>query len=102
MAARERFVNTHLGTDMQEVQKRVSMTRQELVAFHLRTLALRVDPRNGHLSKLADEISVHSTRVTAWINQGYVPMFQVRKLQKMFGKKHVPVDELCPPEHRAN
>ena len=76
------------------------MTRKEKVSFHLRTLALRIDPRNGHLQSLADEIGVHSTRMTAWINQGYVPMFQVRKLQKRFGEDHVPVDELCPPEYR--
>lgn len=85
---------------MLDQQTRVSMTRKELVSYHLRTLALLLDPRNGHLSKLAAEISVHSTRVTAWINQGYVPLFQVRKLEKRFGKKNVPSDELCPPEYR--
>lgn len=76
------------------------MTRKELVSVNLRMLALRVDPLTGHLSKLAAKIDVHPTRMNAWINQGYVPMFQVRKLQKQLGKKHVLVDELCPPEYR--
>lgn len=87
---------------MLDQQARVSLTRKELVSYHLRTLALRVDPLNGHLVRLADELDVHPTRLTAWVTQGYVPMFQVRKMQKRFGKKHVLADELCPPEYRSN
>lgn len=86
---------------MTPVKSRDSMTRQELVSHHLRRLAKRVDPANGLLLKLAEHIDVHQTTLSAWTAQGYVPLFQVRKMQKKFGRKHVPLAELCPEEFRS-
>jgi hypothetical protein len=66
----------------------------------LRLLALHADPRNGHLTVLAEEINVHPTTISVWIDKGFVPEFQCRKLVKRFGKKRVPLDDLCPEENR--
>lgn len=85
---------------MLDAKTRESLSRSDLVSHHLRVLALLADPRNGLLKNLADKIPVHPTTLSTWIEQGYVPLFQCRKLQKLFGKKKVPLDELCPEEFR--
>jgi hypothetical protein len=85
---------------MLDASTRVSMTRQELVSHHLRSLALRVDPVYGQLKMLAADIDVHTTTLSAWIAQGYVPEFQVRKMLRRYGKKYVILDDLCPVEYR--
>lgn len=77
-------------------------TRQELVAKVLRTCALDCDPRNGRLKSVADLLAVHETTISGWIAQGYVPEFQVRKLQKCFGTRTVSLDDLCPVEFRRS
>lgn len=79
---------------------RKGMTRSEIVSWHLRRMARKVDPENGLLSRLAEEIEVHPTTVSDWIAQGYLPSFQVKKLHRRFGKL-APMDDLCPAEHRA-
>ena len=86
---------------MLDAKTRETMTRNELISHHMRRLALIADPVNGHLSKLADHIEVHATTISAWIAQGYVPWFQCKKIQKRFGRKLVPLDELCPEEFRS-
>ena len=80
---------------------RDSLTRSEIVSNRLRKLAKLADLDNGYLKILADRLDVHQTTISAWIAQGYVPVFQVRKLQRRFGKRHAPLDELCPPEFRS-
>jgi hypothetical protein len=85
---------------MLDAKARDALSRTDLVSYCLRLLALNVDPGNGHLTKLAEAIDVHPTTVSAWIGQGYVPMFQCKKLQKRFGQKAVPLDDLCPHEFR--
>lgn len=87
---------------MLDEKTRVSMTRKELVSHHLRVLALRVDPVNGYLTSLAEELDVHTTTLSAWISQGYVPLFQCRKMQKKFGRRFVDLDDLCPAQYRNN
>jgi hypothetical protein len=86
--------------EMLDATARASMTRSEIVSYYLRLIALRVNPRTGHLTALAEELGVHPTTISAWIDKGYVPEFQVKKLVKRFGKKTVSLDELCPPEFR--
>jgi hypothetical protein len=76
-------------------------TRQEIVSNRLRKLAKLADLDNGYLKVLADRLDVHQTTISAWIAQGYVPVFQVRKLQRRFGKRCAPLDELCPEEFRS-
>lgn len=85
---------------MDAIKPREEMTRQEVVAFVLRNCALRCDPRHGHLKSLADVIDTHEVTLSVWIRQGYVPVHQVAKLQKKFGKKNAPLDDLCPEEFR--
>lgn len=87
---------------MIDATTRETMTRTQLVSYHLRLLALNLDPETGHLTKLAEEIEVHPTTLSSWIAQGYVPYFQFKKLRKRFGKKMVPLDDLCPEEFRSN
>ena len=87
---------------MLDTATRDSMSRNDLVSHHLRVLALIVDPRKGQLNRLAAEMDVHPTTVSAWISQGFVPWFQCKKLQKRFGKKKVALDDLCPEEFRFN
>lgn len=85
---------------MSIVKPRDEMTRQEIVSLVLRQCALLCDPRHGHLKSLADALEVHEVTVSVWIGQGYVPEHQIRKLQKKFGKKNAPIDDLCPVEFR--
>jgi hypothetical protein len=85
---------------MLDAKTRDSMSRNDLVSHHLRRLALIADPTKGRLTWLAEELDVHTVTVSTWIAQGYVPMFQCKKLQKRFGKKAVPLDDLCPEEYR--
>jgi hypothetical protein len=85
---------------MLDAKARESMTRSEVVSYYLRTCALRVDPRYGYLTSLAEEIGVHVTTLSAWIEKGYVPHFQVKKLIKRFGRKVVSLDDLCPESFR--
>ena len=87
---------------MSVVKSRDEMTRQELISFILRNCALMCDPRYGRLKALAEAIDTHEVTVSVWISQGYVPEHQVRKLQKRFGKKSAPIDDLCPVEFRRN
>jgi hypothetical protein len=87
---------------MLDAKTRDSMSRKDLVSHHLRVLALQVDPRTGLLNRLAEELDVHPVTLSAWIAQGYVPWFQCKKLQKRFGRKLVPLDDLCPEEFRRN
>jgi len=75
-------------------------SREEIVGFHLHTLALHVDPRDGRLSLLADAIEVDAVTIGRWKTQGYVPMFQVRRLLNRFPPELVPEDDLCPAEYR--
>lgn len=85
---------------MEAVKPREEMSRQEIVSFVLRQCALLCDPRHGHLKTLAAEIDAHEVTLSVWINQGYVPLHQCQKLQKKFGKKNAPLDDLCPVEFR--
>lgn len=85
---------------MNVVRTREQMTREERVSFVLRQCALLVDPRNGYLKSLADVLEIHEVTLSVWIKQGYVPFHQAKKLQKRFGKKRAPVDELCPTSFR--
>jgi hypothetical protein len=64
-----------------------ALTPSEKVSHAMRVLALNVDPAEGKLSALADEIGVHPATISAWIAGGYVPEFQVEKLEKRFGRK---------------
>lgn len=80
--------------------KKENMTRQDLVSFILRNLALRIDPRNGHLKSLAPLLDTHEVTLSNWIAQGYVPFHKARKLEAKFGKVHAPIDDLCPEEFR--
>lgn len=86
---------------MIDAKTRDKVARSEVVSLHLRRLAKRADPENGYLLSLAEFIDVHQTTISAWVAQGYVPLFQVRKMQKKFGRKHVPLNELCPEEFRS-
>lgn len=89
---------------MLDQKTRDSLTYSELVSHHLRRLALLVDPASGHLSALAETINVHPTTLSTWIAQGYVPLFQVAKLQKLqknFDNKPIPTDELCAEQFRS-
>ena len=65
------------------------LDRSEIVSKCLRSLALEIDPKNGHLKSLADDIGVHPMTLTQWISQGWVPEFQYKKLLKRFNKKLV-------------
>jgi hypothetical protein len=87
---------------MDAVKPREEMTRQEIVSFALRQCALLCDPKHGHLKSLAAVIDAHEVTLSVWIGQGYVPEHQVRKLQKKFGKKNAPLDDLCPVEFRRS
>lgn len=78
---------------------RATMSRSEIVAYHLRRMAKRIDPITAHYVKLAEEIGVHQTTMSDWIAQGYVPHFQCKKLHRRFGKL-APLDDLCPVSHR--
>ena len=80
--------------------KKQTMTRQEIVRAHLLRMARRVDRDHGHLQSLADAIEVHPTTISDWINQGYIPHVQCKRLHKRFGKL-APVDELCPLVNRT-
>lgn len=62
------------------------MSRSDIVAWHLRRMARKADPDNGYLTAVAELIDVHPTTISDWIAQGYIPMFQVKKLHKRFGK----------------
>jgi hypothetical protein len=79
---------------------RARMTRPQVVAWHLRRMARKVDPDKGHLARLAEHIEVHPTTLSDWMSQGYIPMFQCKKLHRRFGKL-APIDDLCPPENRS-
>lgn len=85
---------------MLDAKTRETLSRNDLVSHHLRVLALIVDPRKGQLNRLAEAIEVHPTTLSTWIEQGYVPLFQCKKMERRFGKKKVLVDELCPEEFR--
>lgn len=63
-------------------------------------LALHVDPKDGLLSTLAEAIEVNPITVWRWKSQGFVPYHQVTRLQRRYGKKLVPEDELCPAQYR--
>ncbi len=84
------------------LKPRSEWTRNEVVGFHLGVLALHVDPLNGQLNVLADALELNAMTLTRWKAQGYVPFHQVKRLQKRYGKKLVPEDELCPVEYRGN
>jgi len=75
-------------------------TRQETVSFYLRTLALHVDPDNGRIQALALALEINKLTLYRWKAQGYVPWHQVKKMQRRYGKKLVPENELCPVENR--
>lgn len=75
------------------------MSRSDVVSWHLKRMARKVDPEHGYMSSLAEALELHPTTLSDWVAQGYVPMFQVRKLHRRF-KKLAPVDDLCPPQNR--
>ena len=85
---------------MEPIKPRSEMTRQEVVSVILRSCALLVDPRNGHLRSLAVALELHEVTLSNWIAQGFVPEFQVQKLQRKFGSQAAPLDDLCPVENR--
>lgn len=88
---------------MHPTQKpREHWSRNEVVGFYLGVLALHVDPMHGRLNLLADAIEVNSMTLTRWKSQGYVPFHQVKRLQRRYGKKLIPEDELCPVDYRTN
>ena len=68
--------------------------RQTVVAFVLRQCALAVDPRYGKLSVLAEEVDVHYTTLSLWIQQGWVPTRAAKRLQRRFGKKLINIELL--------
>ena len=77
------------------------LSRSEVVSFVLRSIALKLDPKLGRLTVLANEIPVHEVTLSGWIKQGYVPQPQVEVLQKKFGDiEHVTLDVLCPTQFR--
>lgn len=78
-----------------ELKRRLSPS--EIVRHHLLKMALVVDPSHGRLNHLCDEIDVHPTTVSQWIKQGYIPSFQLRKLEKRFGEL-APVEDLGASE----
>lgn len=84
----------------QVVKPKADMSRQELVSFILRSCALQIDPRFGHLKSLAADMESHEVTLSNWITQGYVPFHKARKLERKFGKKIASADELCPDEFR--
>jgi hypothetical protein len=73
-----------------------SLTPSERVSHALRQFALIVDPAEGKLTALADELNVHPATLSAWIANGHVPEFQIPKLKKSFG--HL-VRKLLPLEN---
>ncbi len=81
-------------------QQKAKLSRSEIVRWHLTRMARKVDPDNGHLSKLADALEMHPTTLSDWSAQGYIPHFQCRKLHKRFGKL-APLDDLCPETYRT-
>lgn len=87
---------------MIDAKTRDSLSRNDLVSFHLRRLALIADPANGQLLKLADDIGVHPTTLSNWIAQGCVPWFQCLKIQRRFRRfvSITDLDELCPEDCR--
>jgi hypothetical protein len=84
------------------LKPRDQWTREEVVGFHLNMLALHVDPKDGLLTTLAMAIEVDPVTLGRWKAQGYVPWHQVVRLQKRYGKKLVPENELCPAENRRS
>lgn len=84
------------------LKPRDQWSRQDVVAFHLRTLALHVDPLRGEIKALADAIEVNPITISRWATQGFVPLHQVKRLQKRYGEKLVPGDELCPAANRRS
>lgn len=81
------------------MKPRDQWTREEIVGFHLTTLALRIDPEKGRWTELAAAIEVDPITLTRWKTNGYVPWYQVRRLRTRYGEELVP-DELCPVEYR--
>lgn len=84
------------------LKPREQWTREEVIGFHLALLALHVDPKHGRLNALADAIEINPITLGRWKTQGYVPWHQVQRLQKRYGKKLVPEDELCPLDYRRS
>lgn len=78
---------------------KATLSRSEIVSYHLRRMAKKADPVNGWLMVLADDLEVHPTTISDWIAQGYIPQHQCKRLHKRFGKL-APFDELCPLENR--
>jgi hypothetical protein len=82
------------------MSKRRKLTRSEIVSRILRSLAIEVDPKTGHLTKLAEHIDKHPVTLSKYITQGYVPEDVVKSLQETFGVEAVRMDELCPVQFR--
>ena len=68
--------------------------RTTIVSLCLRQCALIVDPKNGHLTKLAEHLDLHSVTLSKWISDGRVPRKSAKRLARRFGKKFVDVDLL--------
>jgi hypothetical protein len=81
-------------------QAKATLSRSDIVRWHLARMARKADPANGHFTKLAELIEVHPTTLSDWGSQGFIPFFQCKKLHKRFGKL-APIDDLCPAEYRA-
>lgn len=72
--------------------KKEPLTPHERVSLCLRSCALVLDPRKGHLKSLAADLEVHETTLSLWMREGRVPPHQARRLRKRFGKTLVNVD----------
>lgn len=84
------------------LKPRGQWSRTEIISFHLNVLALHVDPLHGRLTTLADALEINPITLSRWKTQGYVPWHRVKYLQKRYGRKLIPEDELCPVEYRRN
>jgi hypothetical protein len=82
-------------------QAKATLSRSDIVRWHLNKMARKADPQNGHMTKLAEILELHPTTLSDWAAQGYVPHFQCKKLHKRFGKL-APIDDLCPAEYRTH
>ena len=68
--------------------------RTTIVSLCLRQCALIVDPKNGHLTKLAEHLDLHPVTLSKWLSDGRVPRKSAKRLARVFGKKFVNVDLL--------
>lgn len=63
-----------------------TLTREEAVSLCLRQCALVIDPRNGFLKSLAEDLDLHETTLSVWITNGRIPRKAARRLRARFGK----------------